>query len=456
MPVTTRKDKIEIDPELLARLYNECDGRAQRIHEKLTEEEGVCIAYPTLTQIIREQGLGKTAGRCHRVPDVPGAEMQHDTTVHRVRLGGRYIRVVCSLLYFRYSKVRYLKFYRSFDRFAMKCFFHEALLFWEYAAPVCIIDNTNLARLYGTGKNAVIVAEMEQFARQYGFRFVCHEKGHANRKAGNERGFYTVETNFFPGRSFESIQDINEQGLEWSTLRMANRPTGKTRLIPAAAFEQEKPYLIKLPPYIEPPYIEHTRGTDQYGYVSFDGNYYWVPGNRRDDVKVLQYSDHLKIYYRRELMGKYILPAIGLKNKAIFPEGGCRPSQKPRNRKRPTAREEKILRDADESINNYLDFALPSGGKQKHGFIRGIYGLYRKIALPVFIKTVKRALKYRITDIRTVERIAMLQMRDGDIQTPMPVINEQFESRQAYIDGCLSDGVDLSIYDRLSEDTHDE
>ena len=35
---------------------------------------------------------------------------------------------------------------------------------------------------------------------------------------------------------------------------------GKTHLIPAEAFEQEKPYLIALPPYIEPPYRVHKRG----------------------------------------------------------------------------------------------------------------------------------------------------------------------------------------------------
>ncbi|HYK10413.1 MAG TPA: hypothetical protein VEV39_06420, partial [Gemmatimonadales bacterium] len=46
----------------------------------------------------------------------------------------------------------------------------------------CIIDNTNLARLKGTGRNAVIVPEMAAFAQEHGFRFVCHEKGHANRK----------------------------------------------------------------------------------------------------------------------------------------------------------------------------------------------------------------------------------------------------------------------------------
>jgi len=453
MPETIRKDKIQIDPELLARLYNDCHGRVQRMHEKLIEEEGIAIAYSTLSQVVRQQGLREKAeGRCDRVPDEPGQEMQHDTSPYRVRLADQYVLVQGSLLYFRYSKVRYLKFYRSFNRFVMKCFFHEALTFWGYTAPVCIIDNTNLARLYGTGKNAVIVPEMEQFARQYGFCFLCHEKGHVNRKAGNERGFYTVETNFFPGRQFDSLEDMNHQAVDWATVRIANRPTGKTRLIPAHTFEQEKPYLIPMPPYIEPPYQEHKRGTDQYGYASFDGNFYWVPGTTRHDVKLLQYSDHVKIYHRRQLLGQYKLPADGLKNELIYPQGGPRPSQKPRHRKKPTAKEEQTMRQAAEEINAYLNFALPSGARQKHRFIRGLYGLYRKIALPVFIKTVQRALTYRVADIRSVERIAVLQLTSGDRESLMPAIDQEYQNRAAYLDGSIADEVDLSVYDRLSDD----
>jgi hypothetical protein len=63
------------------------------------------------------------------------------------------------ILYLRYSKRRYLKFYR----FQMKCFLHEALTCWGYAPRQCIIDNTNLARLRGTGAQAVIVPEMESW-----------------------------------------------------------------------------------------------------------------------------------------------------------------------------------------------------------------------------------------------------------------------------------------------------
>ena len=83
----------------------------------------------------------------------------------------------------------------------MKCFLHEALTYWGYAPRQCIIDNTNLARLRGTGAQAVIVPEMEAFAKQYGFQLRCHEKGHSDRKAGEERSFWTVETNFLAGRS---------------------------------------------------------------------------------------------------------------------------------------------------------------------------------------------------------------------------------------------------------------
>jgi hypothetical protein len=248
---------------------------------------------------------------------------------------------------------------------------------------------------------------------------------------------------------------MNRQAFEWATVRQANRPTGKTRLIPAQTFEYEQPYLKKLPAYVTAPYLVHERGTDQYGYAAFDGNFYWIPGTKRQDVKGLQYAEHLMIYRNRKLLGRYPLPPDGVKNKLIPPEGQPKPPYKPKYRKKPTAKEENILRTAAEEINDYLDFAIKKGGKQKHRFIRGLYGLYRKIALEVFIKTVKRALKYRITDIKTVERIAILQLTAGNFKLPLPQIDQQFENRASYIEGCLADEVDLTVYDKITEDDNE-
>ncbi len=457
MPDPVRVDSIEVDADTLRRLYLDCGGFVQRIHEKLSEEEGITIGYSTLTRKVRQLGLLSPKNeRCARVPDEAGSEMQHDTTIYKLKIGGQQTRVVASILYLRYSKIKYLKFYPSFNRFAMKCFLHEALTFWGYTARVCIIDNTNLARLRGTGKNAIMVPEMEQFGKRYGFKFCCHAINHPNRKAGNERSFYTVETNFLPGRSFESFEDLNKQAYDWATERMANRAVSKTGLIPAKAFEYEQTYLIKLPPYIQPPYLEHHRIVDQYGYVSFAGNFYWVPGSSRHyETCVLQYSNLLQIHHNRKLLAEYQLPPDEVKNKLFSPEGMPKPEYKPKHRKKPTGYEEKKLRAASVEVDEYLNLALKPCGKEKHRFIRQLFVLYQKLTLPIFINTIKRALKYSITDMKTIERIALLQLGESGYEMPCFQISEELYSRESYLEGQFCDEVDLFTYDKLLEEKKD-
>jgi transposase len=455
MPRSIRRDKVQIDRDLLERLYVECDGWKQRLHEKLVEEEGIEVKYSTLTRLLRELGIGRARKeRCERVPDKPGAEMQHDTTVYTVSLGGQRAKVIASLIYLRYSKRRYLKFYRSFNRFKMKCFFHEALTFWGYTTPVCVIDNTNLARLRGTGKDAVIVPEMAAFSNLYGFRFLCHEKGHANRKAGEERSFWTVETNFFPGRTFESLEDLNRQALAWATERMEERPQGKGRLIPARAFEHEANFLEKLLPHLPAPYRVHKRFTDQYGYVSFDGNFYWVPGTDRAELTVLEYSACVKLYEGRACLIEYRLPADGVTNTLFIPRGQPPPRHRPNNRKKPTAEEEKRLRAMAEEVSAYLDFALAPGGIQRHHFVRELFRLMQQMSASLFVKAVARALKYRITSIETIRRIAYLYLDQREETLPSVEVDESFRQREAYREGHLTDAPDFSTYDDLLEEDH--
>ena len=456
MPVVQRK-RQRINEELLRRLYAECDGFIQRVHEKLTEEENIEVKYPTLTRMLRDMGISATPkSRCDRMPDEPGAEMQHDTTVYRVKLADKKVKLIASILYLRYSKRRYLKFYRVFNRFKMKCFLHEALMHWGYAARHCIIDNTNLARLRGTGANAVIVPEMESFAKQYGFRFQCHEIGHANRKAGEERSFWTTETNFLPGRTFESLKDINRQAFLWSTVRMEHRPQSKTGLIPAKVFEHERAYLIDLPAHLPSPYRVHERGTDQYGYVAFAGNYYWVPGTKRDDLKVLEYAKCLKLYKAGECLAEYPLPVDGVKNERFSPEGQPEPRHNPKNRRKPTQQEEKRLRSMSESVNAYLDVVLPPMGVKRHGFLTKLFALSRKMTRDLFIKSIERAHKYKITDMAAIERIAALSIAQGVQVLPFAEIEEDFRQRDTYLEGRLTDPPDLSIYDEnIQEDEHE-
>jgi transposase len=443
-----RQEKQPIDPELLRRLHQDCEGRVQRMHEKLVEEEGIAVTYSTLTRKVRALGLGDPPQvRCHHVPDQPGQEMQHDTTVYRLALGDQRVQLVASLIYLRYSKRRYLKFYRHFTRFQMKCFFHQALMHWGYCAPCCIIDNTNLARLRGTGRHAVMVPEMAVFGCQYGFQFRCHELGHSNRKAGEERSFWTVETNFLPGRTFASLEDLNQQAFAWATERMEQRPQTKAGIIPAKAFEHEQSFLIELPGHLPAPYQVHHRPTDQYGYLTFDANYYWVPGTDRAQVRVLQYAEQLKIYKDRNCLAEYVLPPDGTRNQRFSPQGLPLPPHAPKNRRHPTEEEEKRLRALGASIGTYLDWVLPRKGSGRHRFLRSLLALSRKMSVELFLQSVERAARFQIEQIDVIERIAGLYLQQGTGVLPVANVDEQFTERDAYREGALTEAPDLSLYE---------
>ncbi len=437
-----------IDPDLLRQLYAECHGYVQRVFEKLQEEHGIQTKFSTLTRWLRLLGIGRPpASRCDRVPDEPGAEMQHDTSPFTIALGSTATKLQASLLYLRYSKRRYLQFYRVFDRFQMKCFLHRALLPWGYSPPVCIIDNTNLARLRGLGAQAVITPEMEAFAKGYGFRFICHAPRHSDRKAGEERSFLTVETNFLPGRTFSSLQDLNRQALEWSSGRMEQRPQGKPGLIPAKAFEYEQGFLQPVPPHLPAPYKLLERSVDQYGYVAVEANYYWVPGTGRGEVTVLRYDQHLEIYQSGQRLMQYPLQPEGVKNQPVQPPGQPASRCPPRHRKQPSDQEEKRLRQMAPAVSAYVDFILASPGLLRHPYLRRLLALSQRMSPGLFVRSVERAHRYKITSLATLEQIARLQFQAGVDPLPTPPIDESFRDRPAYQEGSLTDSPDLSQYE---------
>jgi hypothetical protein len=214
--------------------------------------------------------------------------------------------------------------------------------------------------------------------------------------------------------------------------------------------------LHPLPPHLPAPYHEHQRGTDQYGFVAFGANYYWVPGSRREDVKVLQYADCLKIYLRHECLAEYPLPADGVREQRFSPPGQPQPRHQPKNRHREARQEEKCLRALGTEVAEYLDYALKAPGIQRHRFTRELFALSRKLPSGVFVKTLQRALHYRIVDLATLGRIAWLCLSQVDDVLPEADVAEDYQQRPAYQEGCLTDQPDLSIYDQLFETQESE
>ncbi|CAN5570956.1 hypothetical protein BH10PLA2_BH10PLA2_16520 [soil metagenome] len=460
VPTARRKDKKRPDHELISQVYKRCEGFARRTHEVLTKEYSVEIGYSTLNRVLQEIEASSTKDYDPGPPRIvkPGEFMQHDTSPHVLNVGGKRSLLQCAGLYFRYSKVRYIKYYRSFDKFAMKGFMFEAASFWKHMGGLCVIDNTSLAVRSGTGENAIFHDDMKAFARQLGFEWVAHPLKKPNWKAGKERNFRTVETNFIPGRTFKSMDDLNRQALAWATEWYFRHPDDKTKLVPAAQWEVEKPYLTLIPDYIEPPYKDYMRSTDNNGFIPVYANYYWIPKTTQKEVKVVEYPGRIKVYRDRELLIEYPLKPCDVKYERVTPDG-CRVQKNPRHLHQNSREEEAKLRSTGgESMVRYLDFVVSKEGavRYRHKFMKNLYSLSQRIAPGVLEKAIARALAYKINNCDAIERIASQLMR-ADVQDwPEVESAVEFQDREAYLEGRLSDEPDLFAYAKLLKPTGTE
>ena len=182
--------RVQAVTGLLPQLYRDCKGNAVRIGEILEAQHGLAIPYSTLTRLIREHtDLRTPKKRSGTYLFGPGEEMQHDTSPHRITLGRKTLTGQCASPVLAYSRMAFIQYYPRFTRFEAKAFLNEALGFFDGACPRCVIDNTSVILAGGSGANALIAPEMEAFGELFGFEFMAHAIGHADRKGRVERPF---------------------------------------------------------------------------------------------------------------------------------------------------------------------------------------------------------------------------------------------------------------------------
>ncbi|MCK4415422.1 MAG: IS21 family transposase, partial [Candidatus Eisenbacteria sp.] len=276
VPALEREERLGAHLNRVRELYADCRGNRQRVQEELAAE-GVRVSYSTLTAFCRRHGVGvERKPRVGRYFFEPGEEMQHDTSPHTVPIAEKRQRLQCGSLILCYSRMLFAQVYPRWSRFECKLFLTEALTYFQGAAARCLIDNSSVVIARGSGADAVVASEMEAFAQRFGFGFAAHEVGDANRSGRVERQFHYIENNFYAGRRFASLTDLNAQLLGWCQ-QVNRRPKRILKGTPREAFLTERPALRPLPPHIPEVYDLHTRRVSVEGYVSLHTNRYSVP-----------------------------------------------------------------------------------------------------------------------------------------------------------------------------------
>ena len=252
VPRLARPEKALEHREDILQLLQQCDGSFMRVHEELTKL-GLQLSYPALTAFCRRHGIGQVPKQAAgRYDFAPGQEMQHDTSPHDLHLGGKVRRVQTASLVLAYSRMLFFQFSPQFRRFECKVFLTDALRYMDGACQTCMIDNTHVVVLKGTGRDMIPVPEMAAFAERFGFTLVAHAVGDANRSGRVERMFRFIERGFLPGRRFTDWADANRQARAWCD-RVNARPKRQLKATPRELFAAEHPALRRLPRWIPEP-----------------------------------------------------------------------------------------------------------------------------------------------------------------------------------------------------------
>jgi len=276
VPALLRGELGEPHREQIVELYASTKGNLMRVHEELGLQ-GIKLSYSALTAYCRRHGIGYEAPLpAGRYDFAPGQEMQHDTSPHEALVAGRQARMQTAGLVLGHSRMRFFQHYPRFTRFECKVFLTEALKYFEGACERCMIDNTHVVVLVGSGPDMVPAPEMAAFAERFGFQFRAHRIGDANRSAHVERFFDHIENNFLAGRSFADWEALNGEARAWCDRDNA-RVRRHLHASPRELFQTERLRLRPLPLHVPEVYRLHQRVVDTEGYVNVWRNRYSVP-----------------------------------------------------------------------------------------------------------------------------------------------------------------------------------
>ncbi|MER3462209.1 MAG: integrase [Armatimonadota bacterium] len=364
------------------------------------------MSYPALTAFCRRHGIGQTptvpAGRYEFEP---GEEIQHDTSPHDVVLAGKKRKVQTASAVLCYSRMLFFQCGPTFQRFDCKMFLTEALRYFSGATRRVMIDNTHVVVLRGTGREMVPVPEMAAFAERFGFQFVAHAIGNANRSARVERPFWFIETNFLAGRTFASWEDLNQQARQWCD-KVNSTYKKHIRAVPRELYVVERTHLKPLPVWIPEVYRLHHRLVDIEGYVALHTNRYSVPVDwigRRVEVRETKDKIEIQLDARKLVTHRRIAEA---EHQRVMLTEHRPPRGQDFQRPDPHPEEKAILAALPE-MAEYVAAVKQRNSKGATLALRQLLTLVREYPAEPLLAAVREAARYGLHDLDRLERMIL-------------------------------------------------
>jgi transposase len=382
------------------------DFTAQRLYQDI-QDQGYEGGYDVVKRFVGPLRAEKSRQAVIRFETLPGQQGQVDWTgkFGFMELDGVRKRLSCFSMILGFSRYQYIEFTLSRNTLNfLSCHVH-AFEYFEGIPGELLYDNLKTAILSNVDGVVEYQSEFKDFADYYGFTPRACRPYRAETKGKVERPFPYIRSNFFMGREFKDLVDLNEQAWDWLKERANCRIHGTTREKPEVRFEQEKDKLISLPEKRFRVVATQTRTSTRDCLISYEGNYYSVPGEHacRRGLRVEVSAEEVTIYHGEQHIARHAL-CRGKGHRIIDPkhlEG-----LKPERTFTPTQKRLEELRSLGLAAKTFVDGLVRTQTKYLSWHLKKLDDLWIKVGSETLQEAMKRAIPYEAFDAQTVENLA--------------------------------------------------
>jgi len=306
-----RKSKLDLFKPYILEKLKEGPYTAARLYREIKEmgfDGGKTIVKDFIKEVRPKQGVPAVL----RYETKPGIQAQVDWgELGTIEVDGKLKKLFCFNMILGYSRMRCVEFTLSMDTPTLIQCHLNAFEYFGGCTQEILYDNMKQVVI----KRALKVSDSEwnsqyeDFFKYYGFipRLCRPYRPQTKGKIENTVGY--VKRDFFLGRRFTSLEDLNAQVHKWLE-RVNSTVHGTTYQIPLERFKEENLNpLGQVPPYK----VVHkeTRKVSRDCYISLLGNKYSVPyrfAGRTAELQIFEgklevYIDHDKVCEHEILAG---------------------------------------------------------------------------------------------------------------------------------------------------------
>ena len=338
----------------------------------------------------------------------PGVQAQMDYSTYTLDFtvsGRRRVQLFGYVL--GYSRRQYLRFVESQD---FETTVREHIRAFEHlggVATTCLYDNMKVVVSGFDGYEPLYNPRFLAFATHYGFKpWACRPR-RPRTKGKIERPFSYVESSLFNGRTFQSLEHLNEVTRWWLEHVSDTHLHRTTNERPLDRHAREAPYLIPLPAQAFDPSPVVYRVVDAERLIAWRGNRYSVPWRYIGQTLPVRITESEVVIYSPQVeeVARHPLFAAG--------QSGQQSLLAEHQPRRDSERLE-MLRERYAGLNaaavRFLDGLLAArrNAKDEAQKVLALLGTYAATDL---LQALERAVQYRAFSLSAVERILAVTAR---------------------------------------------